>query len=379
MANDLAAYNPYFYAQEALIALEDALGLARTVHRGYDKAPQQRGDTIKIRVPGTFTAASAPATAEDIDTDEVEVVLDQWMEVKFKLTDKELSETQQVLIDDHIRPAAYALAQNIDTTLNALYTDIPWEEAAASTADVSDIVNCRKILFDNGVPMRDGDLWAMVSPTIEAEFLQASAFAQWQGAGATGVETQLTGSFGRRYGFEFFANQNIATHTAGALVPGTQLQLNAAITAGDTSVVMKDSGASLTGTVKAGDTFVIVGNTQRYAVTADATAAGNLITVAFTPAAVQGYSDSDNVTISQDTGEQSLFYHRNWAALAMAPLPTIGNELGARIASIPDPKTGLALRSRMYYVGNSSEVHVAIDVLYGVKTLQGNRAVRLVD
>jgi hypothetical protein len=379
MANTLSSYDPLFYAMEGLIALEKALGLANRVHRGYDKSPRTKGSVIDIRIPSTFTAASAPATAADITASNVQINLDQWYEVKFKLTDKELSATQQTIIDEHIRPAAYALADNIDQAIAAQYVNIPWEEAAASTADVSDIVNCRKQLFDNGVPMNDGNLHFMVSPTIEAEFLQQSAFAQWSGAGATGEATQRTGTFGTRYGFEFFGNQNAPTHTAGALAAGTQLQLNADITAGDTSTVFKDSGASLTGTVKAGDTFVIAGHSQSYAITADATASSNLVSVAFTPAAVTDYSASDNVTEKQNSGEQSIAFHRNWLALAMAPLPELGNQLGARIASVPDPKTGLALRSRMYYVGNSSEVHVAMDVLYGVKVLDGNRAIRLQD
>lgn len=373
------AWNPFFYANEALIALENALGLARTIHRGYDKAPQQRGSTIKIRVPGVFSAQAAPSSAQDLAPDEVSVVLDKWYEVKFALTDKELSETGEVMINDHIRPAAYALANKIDQDLAALYYLVPWEEATAAPSDVSDIVNCRKILLANGVQMDESQLFAMVSPTIEAEYLQAAAFAQWSGAGQTGVSTQLTGSFGRRYGFEFYANQNAPTHTAGALVPGTQLQLNAEVLAGATSLVFKDSGGSLSGTVKAGDTFVIAGNTQRYAITANATAATNLITVSFEPKAAQTYAVSTNATITQDSGEQSLFYHRNWAALAMAPLSTLGNQLGAKIATVTDPKTGLALRSRMYYVGNSSVVHIALDVLYGVKVLQHNRAVRLAD
>jgi hypothetical protein len=379
MSNTLSSYDPLFYAQEGLIALEKALGLANRVHRGYDKSPRTKGSVIDIRVPSVFTAANAPATAADITATNVQINLDQWKEVKFKLTDKELSATQDDIINEHIRPAAYALADNIDQAIAAQYYLIPWIEAAESTAAVSDIVNCRKILFDNGVPMNDGMLYFMVSPTIEAEFLQQSAFAQWSGAGATGEATQRTAVFGNRYGFEFFANQNAPSYTAGALSAGTQLQLNANITAGATSTVFKDSGGSLTGTVKAGDTFVIAGHSQRYAVTADATASSNLVSVSFSPAAATDYTASDNVTESQTTSTQSLAFHRNFLALAMAPLPEHGNQLGAKIASLADPKTGLALRSRMYYVGDSSEVHVALDVLYGVKVLDGNRAVRLQD
>ena len=61
----------------------------------------------------------------------------------------------------------------------------------------------------------------------------------------------------------------------------------------------------------------------------------------------------------------------------MAPLPELPDELGAKVATVSDPVTGLSVRSRIYYVGDSSEVHVALDVLYGVKTLDNNMAVRL--
>ncbi len=379
MTQVLSSYDPLFYAQEGLIALEKALGLASRVHRGYDKTPRTKGSVIDIRVPSTFTAANAPATAADITASNIQINLDQWKEVKFKLTDKELAATQDDIINEHIRPAAYALADNIDQAIAAQYYLIPWQVTATAPVAVADIVGCRKVLFDNGVPMNDNQLYFMVSGTVESELLQQSAFAQWSGAGATGEATQRTAVFGSRYGFEFFANQNAPTHTAGTLTAGTALQLNAGIAAGVTTCVFKDSGGSLSGTVKAGDTFVMAGNSQSYTITADATAAANLITVTFSPASVATYSTSAAVTKTQASGQQSIAFHRTWLALAMAPLPETGNQLGARIASISDPKTGLALRSRMYYVGNSSEVHVALDVLYGIKTLDGNRAVRLED
>lgn len=382
MANTLSIYDPIWYAQEALLALEKALGLATRVYRGYDRTPQQIGSTIQIRKPSTFTAQSAPSSAQNITASYVEIVLNQWYEVKFALTDKELSYTGERIIAEHIRPAAYALADNIDQALAAEYKNVPWEAdiATSATIAISDITEVRKMMFDNMVPLKEQDaMHFMVDGTSEAALLGLAAFTQWSGAGERGVETQFTGNFGKRYGFNFWANQNTPTHTAGALVAGTQLQLNADITAGDTSTVFKDSGGSLTGTVKAGDTFVIAGHTQRYAVTADATASSNLVNVAFTPAAVTGYSASDNVTETQKSGAQNLAFHRNFCALAMAPLSEMGGELGARVATVTDPVTGLSLRSRVYYIGDSSVVHVALDVLYGIKVLDGNRAVRLCD
>jgi hypothetical protein len=126
MANTLGVYNPIFYAQEALVQLEKALGMASRVYMGYDteRRAYGLGETINIRRPATFTVGDAPATAQDVTTETVSMTLDKWREVKFKLTDKELAFTGERIINDHIRPAAYALADDIDQKLIDLSYDI---------------------------------------------------------------------------------------------------------------------------------------------------------------------------------------------------------------------------------------------------------------
>lgn len=78
MANTPSVYDPIFYASEALIQLEKTLGMAIRVHRGYDKAPQDKGSIISIRKPSTFTAQDAPGTTSDIEAGEEQIVLNKW-------------------------------------------------------------------------------------------------------------------------------------------------------------------------------------------------------------------------------------------------------------------------------------------------------------
>lgn len=381
MANTLSVYDPLFYAQEALWALEKALGLAGRVYRGHDKSPQQRGSIISIRVPSTFSAQDAPSASspQDVTAAEVQIALDTWRDVTFKLTDKELTYTGEIIINEHIRPAAYALANDIDQKLAALYAEIPWEQNISSPAAVSDLTAARKTLFNNECPVDDDDLHMMVDGTMEAELLNLSAFSQHQGAGEQGVATQMRGHLGKKFGFEVFANQNVDSHTGGALVGVTQLQLNAGVTAGAVAWVFKDSDATLTGTIKAGDTFVVAGHTQRYSVVADATAGSNIITIATNEKAAITYSTSDNVTITQQTGTQNIAFHRHWACLAMAPLSEIGAKLDGRVATVSDPITNLSIRSRVFYEGKEASIYVVLDVLFGLKVLKSNMAVRVVN
>lgn len=387
MANTLGNYNPTFFAQEALIQLEKALGMAARVHRGYEQerntTGRSLGDTINIRKPSTFTAQAAPSTAQDLATESTSIVLSSWQEVKFKLTDKELAYTGERIIQDHIRPAAYALADKIDSDLVALYTDVPWIKNlnAAGSIAVADITNVRQVLFDNAVPLGDPSMMHyMVSGAVENEFLQLAAFTQQQGAGDRGVMSQLRGSLGTKFGLEIFANQNTPTHNNTSSLADGAGALTAAVAKGATSLGFDAVTASYQ--FRKGDTFTIAGNSQRYALTADVASDGSGVVAAasFTPSAAQAYSDNDVITF--DIGDtkpvNNLAFHRNAFALGFARLPDIADRmnLGARITSVADPVTGLAVRARIYYVGNSSEVHVALDVLYGLKTLDGNLAAR---
>lgn len=374
MANTLGVYNPIFYANEALIHLRNALGMAGRVHRGYDAERRSfgKGEVINIRKPHTFTVEDAPATAQDLDTETIPMTLAYWREAKFKLTDRELAFTGERIITDHIKPAAYALANDIDQKMTALTNDVPWLTDWAGTGEVSDITNLYQVMFDNGVPMEDIHL--MINGTWQNRFQQLTAFSQQQGAGAVGVETQMRGSLGQKFGYEIFANQNVVDHTKGT-ADDTALEMNAAAAKGAATIDLRAVDAGVAGTLAVGDTFVIAGNTQRYAVTALNTASSNVFTgVAITPALAQAHAEDDAVTVNLDTHSKNCGFHRNAFALAMAPLSEMGNELGANIFSITDPVTSLALRARLYYMPNVSEVHVAIDVLYGVKTLDPNLA-----
>jgi len=381
--NTLGYYNPVFYAQEALIQLEKHLGMASRVYRGYDAERRafRRGEYVNISRPATFTAQDAPDDGgQNTVTESVQVQLAYWREVKFVLTDKELAFTGERIIEDHIRPAAYALADDIDQKLMGLYVDVPNYKAVSSPTVAADIVDVRTIMQQRKVPVGDYEnMHAVISPTIENELLDVAAFTQYTGSGTTGTNTQLTGELGRRYGFNFQCNQNAGvTHTGGVSADAAGLTDTTATYAAGTTTVHIDAVTD-GGTAKAGDLIYFAGHTQTYVITADVTFTGGEGDVAISPGLESTLADGVVATFVPGTWYESLAFHRNAFALVSAPLSEMGNELGANIATIQDPLTGLSLRSRIYYVGNSSAVHVALDILYGVKTLDGNLAVRLRD
>ncbi len=381
MSNTLGNYDPIFYAQEALISLNKALGMAGRVHRGYDPNPQQKGSVINITRPSVFEATevntSTGGTTQELTPENVSITLDTWKEVKFSLTDKELTFTKEKIITDHITPAAYALADAIDTSLVDLYAKVPWKEAISATPVVTDITGVRKALFNNKVPMND--LHFMVDGDVEAGLLALSAFATADGAGQAGIDTQLRGSLGTRYGFEFFANQNTPAHLSGTMAD-TAGALNADADKGATSIVIKD--LTNTQTLKVGDIIKITGDAQQYCVTADVEIS-DATTVAIYPAIAKKSLANAVVTVILPSGtgstkNQCLAFHRHAFALAMAPLSDMGGRIGAQIATVADPVTNLSIRSRLWYEGDTSTVKVALDALWGVQVLNPNLAVRAV-
>jgi len=380
MSQNTNAYNPIFYAQEALIQLEKALGMAGRIHRGYDEEHRAfgKGDTINIRRPSTFTAQNAPSAAQDLTPTTVQLTLNYWREVKFKLTDKELTLTTERIIQEHIRPAAYALADDVDQKLAALAFQVPWYFDLTGTAAVpviSDVTGPYKVLFNNNVPMGDETmLHYMVDGGLQQILQNLPSFNQVAQAGSSAEQLQMRGTLGRKFGMEIFANQNVQSKVAGTLAD-TAGAVATEGAVGATTLDCKNFNAAET--LKVGDTFVIAGNTQRYALTADKTiAGGNTVTLAFTPPLVATASVDAVVTAETDAHVANLAFHRNFAALATAPLSEIGNQLGAKIATVTDPITALALRSRLFYDGANSAVYVALDILYGLTILDGNLGCR---
>ncbi len=368
--NTLGYYDPLFYANEGLIILEKALGRSARVHRGYDREVKQLGSTTAISRPSTFTAQDAPSSDQSLNTGMVQIPLSYWKEVKFSLTDKELSLSRENLIADHFAPAVYAIADDIDQNLALLANDIPWYYDIASTTEYKDLTRAKKVLRENKVPFNDGKLVYCCGSDLEAGFLELFANANFAGQSSQGV--QLAGSMGIRSGVELFANNNVNSHVKGTCSV-TALAVNGAFAKGVSSINL--DAATVTGTLVAGDSFVISGDTQRYAVTSTVTAAANAFAaVSFTPPLAAAAADNAVVSVRLDNHVQNLLYHKNAFALAMAPLSEAGNDLGAKVATVVDEKTGLVMRCRMFYTGDSSKVSAAVDVLYGVKTLDPNLA-----
>ncbi len=381
MANTLGIYDPIFYAQEALIQLEKALGMANAVFRDHDRSPQDKGSIIQIRRPTSFSSQAMPISAantSDLAPDTVALTLDQWKGVQFGLTDKELSFTKEVIIEEHIRPAAVAVADDVDGTLTARFIDIPWFVDSADPGAVTDFTSLKQVMFDNKVPNAQRSL--MIDGEREGDYLALSVFHQ-ANTSADGDLAQRDGFLARKFGFDIFVNQNVKTHVPGTLGDGSGNDVLGVV---DETVAiglknMKVDALEATKTMLIGDTFSIAGHDRRYVLTANAVVVSDEYDLTFEPGLEAAVTDGTEVVTVRDQAKkvENLAFHRNCFALAMAPLSVIGARAGAQMGLAVDPITNLALRSRLYYDGFTAKVFISLDALWGVKVLDLNLGVRL--
>lgn len=399
MANRLGNYNPEFYAQEALIQLWKALGMAGRVHRGAEGersgAGNMKGDTINLRRPTKFTARlhveGTGTTTQSVVGENVSIKLTHHREVKYKLTDRELAYTSEQIITDHITPAAYALSDKIDEDLHALGARVGPKAFLSGTAGAGFITGPRKVLRNNEVPMDAGMIHYMVDTGMEAAFLDLGIFHEARITGPGNNTPLMNGSLGTRFGVECFGTQNAdvevkditSTATASDASGDVAGAVNhtAGYMANDTEMAL--DGLTNDQTFKIGDTFKVAGDTTVYTVTKDITVASAAGTVQFYPGLKKDVANNAVVTfnllnsIEESDHLRNLMFHRNAFALAFAPLPMTGDGRGAEMATVTDPVSGLSLRARMWYDGGTASNFVALDALYGVQVLDPMLAVQV--
>jgi hypothetical protein len=389
VANTLGNFSVPLYSVQALRVLQNTLHTPSRVNRAYDveRRAFNKGEVVNIRRPSTFTVYDAPIAAGSVDdakTESVQVALNLHKEVKLKITDKELAYTTEAFIQAHVNPMAYSLANYIDAQLLELALEIPhFQDITVSSATPTVLTTAGKIMTENRVP-EDGRRHYAASPGVWQKWLDSSNFAQWQGAGQSGAETQRTGLLDQKFGYLPYQSNNLVEVAAPSAPTITTPTNITSATKGATSITL--AAATLTGTIKRGMVLQFGAaaagsgkayNDQVYAVTADATASGNAVTVSISPPL---RADLSNVAWSrkQVRGDllhrSELAFHSDALALVMVPLPD--KAMGADVTTATDDTSGLSVRSRLFYDGNLSAHFFAMDVLFGRKVLDADLAVR---
>lgn len=399
MANTLLT--PTVIAKEALMQLENVLGMANNVHREYKKEFVKVGETVTIRKPVKFRAKDG-AVLDKVDVLErsTTVVINKRKHVSWGFSSAELTLTIEEYSKRYIRPAVIALANVVDLDGLALYRDVYNCVGTPGTppASFADVALLSTRLSQEAVPQ---DSWKLVlDPT-----------AAWKVAGGQITlynpelvkSTYQKGTIGPVAGFEAMMDQNVNVHLVGAH-GGAPLMAGA--TAEGATTLSTDGWTASTMVLRAGDVFTIAGVyavnpvsgmstgvLRQFVATEDVTSsAGGAATIPIAPviysaAASETYlpyqtvtalpADNAAITVMGTASTpypMNLGFHPSAFGLVTVPieLPD-GASFKAR-----ESYNGLSVRVVKDYDITNDEDIIRLDIMYGWKTLYRELASRLI-
>ena len=392
-------------AKEALMIVENNLSITKKINRRYEAKFAQEGkkigDFLDIRYPVRVQGRQGEEMVEeDIEEQSVRLQIDQ-----LEGQDLSFSGVDLVLkIEDfrrrYLDTSCAFIANRIDRFFATRYLDVPNFQGTPGTVPNSTqtYLNAGVTMSDYGVP--PGDRCLVISPQMQATIVNALQ-GLFQAAGSI-AEQYKTGQMGYALGFDWAYNQNIRTHTVGAL-GGTPL-VNGASQSGSTLVT--DGWTATTGAVAAGDIIDAAGalgvnpmskdsteNRRQFTVTSAGTANGSgQMTINISPAIVlSGAYQNVSAAPTNDGAirifghasthasvntRQGLAFHKEWMTAAFVDLPLHkGLEMSARAKS---NQLGLGIRIEKGYDIRKHKELCRLDVLFGGKQMYGDFACRVV-
>jgi len=357
---------PSIIAREAILSLQNQLVFGGLIHTDFSQEFAKVGDTVTVKKPATFTSneftdGSSTVSPQTITEGSVAVAMNHHREVTFSITSKESALSLKDLRTQLIDPAMAAHAQAVDADLAGLYVDIPGYQAESGTAALSDLAALDKMLNDNKAPLTLRNL--VVDPATKAKYVVLDAVLHADKSGST--DALRLASMGYIMGMQSFMSQNIKTHANGDFALTSPV---ASGTAGATSITV--GGTSGSGTLKKGTCFTINSDTTQYVVAADFVCGSTGGTMSIYPA-LQVTASSKAITVKATGYTNSLAFHKNAFALVTRPLAIPVNGNGEIINY-----DGFSVRVTSAWTTGLADL-VTIDILYGVKTLTPELAIRL--
>jgi hypothetical protein len=398
-------------AKEAITILDNELGMGNKVFRGYEEDIKKevngykQGGTLTVRRPADFTVRDgATASAQDVVEGSTTITVDKQKGVDFEFSSSDLTLDIGSLSERVIKPAMVQLANQIDSDLHALYTNVPnWVGTPGQTVDAfADFYKAPERLNEFGVPM-DGRC-GVLSPADDAALAGAASSLYMQDVARSAYRKGMTGNLG---GVDNFMSQNVKTHTVGVntgtpkIIGGSQNVTYDSVKTTYQQTLLTDGWTnSTTGILKAGDVFTIddvyavnpvtkatLPFLRQFTVLADADSGASTgpATLTITPPIITSgaqqtcsavpANDADiNVLGTGATGyRQNMVFHKN--AFALVSVPLISPPGAVDVAR--ETYKGTSVRVIPVYDGTNDTSMYRLDVLYGVKCIDNRLATRL--
>lgn len=405
MSNNLVTIS--MITNDCLPILENTLGMAKYVNKEYNdefaKSGAKIGATVNVRLPSQYVGRTGAALSiEDQNDIFVPVTLTTQYGVDVEFTSQELGLSLDLLKTRVFKPQMANVANRIDVDGCNLYWDVPASVGTPGTAPatLAALLAAGQRLNEESAP-DDGQRFLMLDPRSNAAMVSGlSALFNKQSALS---EQYGSGNLADVAGFNVAVDQNIFTHTVGALGGSPLVNgANQGLTSGwaETGTLVTDGWtAAAAARLKKGDVFTVAGlfavNIQnrrstnvlrQFVVTTDTSsdASGN-VTIPIRPAIITGgqYQNVNSIPVDNNaltivgtaaTGyPQSIAFHKNAFTFVTADLPLPG---GVDMAARKNYR-GISMRLVRAYDINQDRWPSRFDVLAGWRTLRAQQAVRV--
>jgi hypothetical protein len=363
-----------------LRTLREKSVLPRIVNHDYDPAPGVKMSTVQINVPSAVAVtdvvpAHVAPDSTPITSNQISLVVDQWKEASFTLTDKDLMQVNHGIIPTQAEEAIKALSEAVETHIWTKFMQIPYENGTAGTTpfavnattglnDMSAYINARKALNQRRVP-QDPRI-ALIDPDAAGNLLQGRQFIDAAWRGDTGGI--IGGQIGYKLGANWAESNLVPTNVSTPLSAGA-LTVNGVNAAGSSTISL----AKATGTapLAVGNTITIVGGAAAgiYRVrTAVNLIVGNT-TVDIFPN-LRGTTTGGETVNLLATSVQNVLFHRDAVAFVTRPLSESapqGRSLGM-FETMVDPISGLTLRLEL--TREFKQDRWSFDILWGAAVIR---------
>lgn len=419
MANNLLT--PIQITRDAARVLENNLVFTKQVNREYSDQfaiPGAKiGATINVRIPPQYSGRTGVnLSVEDAVETYRPLSLTTQFGVDIAFTSQDLTLSIDDFSDRFLKPAMAVIANKVDYDGLTMAKNNTWNQVGTpGTIPNSGLTYLQAgvKLKNMAVPM-DGDMSAVLTPLAEATLVDANK-GLFQQSDAI-ADQYRSGTMGRAYGMKFSMDQNIPTHTVGALggtpaVNGAQsasTTISGNITASGANLltpfglVTDGWTASAAQRLNQGDVFTIAGvysvnpqskqttgDLQQFVVTANASSDGSgNMTVNVLPrpifsgpfqnvtSATNNIADNALITVVGTAATaygQNLVFHKDAYMLGTADLiMPDGVDFKARVQY-----KGVSIRTvRQYRIG-TDDLPTRLDVLYGWAPLYPQLACRV--
>jgi hypothetical protein len=377
---------------DAITVLRQNSIMPRLVRNWSSTIAEQPGSTINIPLQpvGTTRAVAPDATAADpgaVTVNTTPLVLNNWREAPFVLSDKERAEIADGTIPSILRAYVQALAEYIDAQIMAQYLNVYNTGAAdnfgggATAVPPAFVVDATKnpsgfraigeagALLDNwGAPPTGRVVVLSPRDNWDASFLGPFLKANESGTTQTIQERQI----GRKIGMDWWMDQAIPTQTAGT-VGTTAAQTLTCPTAAIGVTAITFVGTITTGlTLKVGDVFKFSNDSQTYVNNTLVTSTTNSLVVSSFSPPLRVAVTAANTAAVLGSHKANLMFHPDAIGFASRPLGGVGS---GYYAEALDPISGLNLRLEIYRQ-NKRDL-VSVDCLFGVKMVEPRLAARI--